>query len=241
MKITTHIRPPYVAYVLILLIAIASCKETIETTNVNTFDHEAFNLFKQKLDQIQAIQFNEDTSPLDKQKQLLFQINNQFGTDLTFDDRVFELAGSNPDKIFEVALNNKWMSQSDIEETQLFILEAESFGFEEAINSFEQRALSQNLPLSEFNKRNAFSNIMRSLHFANPDLYPSSTTQDITSDISSTNSWWRCALAVTALTAATASMVSCATVAACIFAIALFHNATLGVAEQCGKDESKTA
>ncbi|OUS00075.1 hypothetical protein A9Q86_11585 [Flavobacteriales bacterium 33_180_T64] len=237
MNIIKFLRKPYLAILFSYLILFVSCSQydSVEINEQN-FDYTAFNEFKSQgyIIDINLIK-NNKVSLIEKKKAILNQINTELNTDLSFPDKAFELANSDVEEIFEISMKEGWMTQQDVDLTNEFILNIKNDGIDIAISKYEATILELSLSSAKFEEKNIFLNIMKSLNYANPDLFKTELLNE--SLVANKEPWYKCAAAGVALVAATLSLASCVTVAACGLALVLVYAASNSVAAMCGGDE----
>ncbi|WP_075350430.1 hypothetical protein [Algoriphagus marinus] len=201
------------------------------------FNYSTFEFFKKNLSIVEDLQMPKGLNPNEKvifSKNFLIEINNRLGTDVKFTDSAFELINKDRELIFETSLKQGWIDLQEVELNNMFYEDLQSLGFDLAIKNYESKVLNLNLTQEEFLKKNRFINLIKALEFSNPKLFVSGKNEflNLNSRISC-DSGWRCAGAIIALTAATASLSSCATVLACGGAILLHIIAIDSAAAAC--------
>jgi len=107
-------------------------------------------------------------------------------------------------------------------------------GFDKAVSNYEKTTLDMSLSSVEFNKKNTFLNIVKSMNYANPNLFKSDLLDSSINRVGC--GWCKCAAATVALVVATAGLASCLTVVACGLSIVLVYAASNGVAAACAKE-----
>ena len=203
------------------------------------FDYSLFDEFKSA--NIQLVLTNINRTSINKFEALVDLVNLNLNTDLDFPESASNLINSDSEKIFEQALNNGWVSQSEVNLTKTFISEIHRDGFDKAIANYEEVILNRKLSDQEFSKQNKIVNILKSQNYANPNLFnPDLSDRNSLSDDEECG-WCKCAAAIVGLTAATAGLSGCATIAACALATALFYAAVNGVTTACSKDKDADA
>jgi hypothetical protein len=239
MNILTFLRKPYLAILLSVLILFSSCGQygnEIENKqsfdNTQSFNYESFNKFKSQEYKINinSLKSKKSTS-LEKNRNILNQVNTELGTDLIFPDKALELVDYDKDEIFQISLKEGWMSQQDVDLTNDFISDIRSNGIDKAISNYEKTILNLSLSNEEFARQNIFLNLIKSINFTNPNLFKMGL-QDKSLQAKYTT-WYKCGAASIALAAATASMASCVTIAACGLAIILVYEGSVAVEDNC--------
>lgn len=201
------------------------------------FNYSEFEFFKSNLSFVDNLRMPSELNPSEKvvfSKNLLNEINNNFGTDVKFPDFAFELINKDREQILETSLKQGWIDLEEVELNNMFLEDLQALGFDLAIKNYENKVLNLDLTKEEFLKKNMFINLMKSLEFDNPELFPPISDEflNLNSRISC-DSGWRCAGSIVALTAATASLASCATVLACGGAVMLHIIAIDSAAISC--------
>ena len=233
MNILNYIRKPYLAMFLASLMLFVSCTQydSIVTKEQN-FNYKAFDEFKSKGFQIDLSSIkNSSVSLVEKQKAILNQVNAELGTDLTFPDKAIELINYDAEEIYEVSLKEGWMTQQDVDLTNEFLLNIRTDGIDIAISKYEKTILKLSLSDEKFAEKNIFLNIMKSINYENPNFFKADLLNK--SIQAKSEVWYKCAAAVVALTAATLSLASCVTIAACGLAIILVYAGSNSVASMC--------
>lgn len=239
MKNFKRLRKPHFMVILLFPIFMFSCIEEnkIQEIPKNEFSYSDFELFKNNFSLVESIYEQDDLNSeilSGFNRDLLGKINVKLGTTVEYPDILFSLLGQDKDKIWQTGLTQGWMKKWEIELFEKFIYEWQNDGFNISIQNFEERVINLNLNRVEFQKKNLFINILKSLAIKNPKLF--SSIENLESEIDSRivcESVLRCAGAVVALAAATASLSSCATVLACGGAILLHIIAIDSVAVSC--------
>lgn len=219
----------------------ASCEQYNSESNIaeQSFNYESFNSFKNSnhldniIRKISASNKNyADVSVLEMNKQILSSVNIELGTDISIPESALSMSlGMDADEVYKTALKNDWLNAQDVKLAKEFIDDVKKNGLDLAIENYESKVLDLNLSNEEFDKKNVFINTIKSIDYKNPKLFAINTNSH-----SKAVSWWRCALATTAIAAATAGLAGCLTVAACAIAILLHVNASIAFGEQCFPD-----
>jgi hypothetical protein len=231
-------RKPYLAVIMSSLILFISCSEGATPDIKRSFNYESFNLYKNSnhyknvMESLSKLDLSKSTY-VEQKRIIVDEVNDELNTDLELSDIALSLSvDMEPEQIYSVGLSNNWIKQQDVDLSEQFGDDLEAFGFDIAVSNYENTVLNLNLSDEEFARKNAFVNIIKIIHDENPSMFPNGDSSVERANLQ-TRSWWRCALAATALVASTASLVSCATIGGCILAMALVYNASLAVAEQC--------
>lgn len=224
--------------VMATLFLFVSCNQydTVEVESINKFDYTAFNKYKNSsifeniLNEINKnVLKNKTLSVLEKNKKILSIVNSEVGTNLNLPDLALELSDKSPGEMLNIALENNWMTNQDVNLTQEFNSDIKSIGFDKAIINYEEKVLKLNLTQEEFNSKNNFINTVKSMNYYQPDVFKS----NLLNKSSQIKSWWRCAIAITCLAAAVATIAGCATGAGCILATVCLVGASLAVGDNC--------
>lgn len=238
MNILKFSRRPYLSIFMASLILFVSCSEGAVAEIKQSFNYKSFDLYKSTNHYKNIIKSlsksNLSKSTILEQKKLIVkEVNNELNTELHIPEIALDLSiNMNPEEIYTVGLSNNWINQQDVGLVEKFGNDLQTFGFEIAIRNYEDTVINLNLSDTEFARKNAFLNIIKTINYENPLMFQESSSSLEKSNLQM-RSWWRCALAITALVAATASLSACPSVGGCVLALALIYNASLAVAEQC--------
>jgi hypothetical protein len=236
MTILKNLRKPYFAMFLSFLMLFISCKQYDSELNEieQSFDYKAFNTYK-NTNHLDAIINKINTSNKDRSnlsvletnKLILSTVNDELDTGLYLPESLLSMSvDMEANDIYEIALTNNWLDIKDVELTKNFANDAETIGFDLAVENYQNKVLALNLSSKEFAKKNIFINAVKALDYENPKLFTvNNNTQ--------ARGWYRCALATIALAATTAALASCITIVACSLAVLLQVNAVYGFADQC--------
>ena len=236
MTILKNLRKPYFAMFLSFLMLFISCKQYDSELNEieQSFDYKAFNTYK-NTNHLDAIINKINTSNKDRSnlsvletnKLILSTVNDELDTGLYLPESLLSMSvDMEANDIYEIALTNNWLDIKAVELTKNFANDAETIGFDLAVENYQNKVLALNLSSKEFAKKNIFINAVKALDYENPKLFTvNNNTQ--------ARGWCRCALATIALAATTAALVSCITIVACSLAVLLQVNAVYGFADQC--------
>lgn len=227
-----NFRKPYWAIFLALLVLLISCEkyEYYDDRDTNSlFEYDIYNHFiesQELLSQtISSVENLRESEIKIISSQILQFLNTELGTNLVIPEGYLDLINQDREFILESSLEEGWLNETDIRLNDLFLQDIISSDFNTALNNFEERVFELNLSQDDFNKQVQFANMIKSINDIDPELFRVSATS---------RGGWACAGAVLALTAATAGLASCATIAACGFAILLHLAAIDGVARKCG-------
>ncbi len=236
MTILKNLRKPYFAMFLSFLMLFISCKQYDSELNEieQSFDYKVFNTYK-NTNHLDAIINKINTSNKDRSnlsvletnKLILSTVNDELDTGLYLPESLLSMSvDMEANDIYEIALTNNWLDIKDVELTKNFANDAETIGFDLAVENYQNKVLALNLSSKEFAKKNIFINAVKALDYENPKLFTvNNNTQ--------ARGWYRCALATIALAATTAALASCITIVACGLAVLLQVNAVYGFADQC--------
>lgn len=230
-KIRKFLKPT--SMIMACLILFVSCEQYDQDLNLKqqAFDYNVFQEFKNSNHLKSVLKTLESTlkntnSTEEMNREILSTVNDEMGTSLTIPDKALTISAEmDADDIYDISLSEGWLSEQDIVLIEEFSEDIQVNGLDIALENYENQILPLNLPDNQFDKHNAFVNIIKSLDHENPELLDFRSQH---------RSWWRCGLAVVALAAAIASVGSCVTVVACGVAGALIINAGYAVADQCG-------
>lgn len=237
MNIIQFLRKPYLAMFLASLMLFASCSQYDTESNEvkQSFDYEAFNTHKSSnhFDNIinkmnSSSKKSSKLSILETNKLILSEVNDELGTSVDLPDSALSMSvDMDANDIYNIALSNGWLNVKDIELAKKFSEDIETKGFDSAIENYQNKVLALNLSNDKFAKSNLFINTIKTLNYENPGLFSINTNTQAKSN------WYRCALASVALTATTAGLVSCVTIAACALAVLLQVNAVYAFNDHC--------
>jgi hypothetical protein len=236
MKTLDYFRKPHLSIIMASIFLFVSCEQyenqVIET---QAFDYSIFHEYqkssvpnKVRIDIQNSNVKNLNLKKAEKNEVVLGIIN--VNTEGTFElpNEVLMLLEVESSEILPKALEKNILNQTEVDLTNIFLNDLKQSGFENAIQNYEKTVLKLSLNKEEFAKANAFANIMKSLHYDNPDFFGDGiSSRDL-------DSWWTCVVAVAGLTVATLALLECLTVFACILAIILWDAALKSVAEECG-------
>jgi len=233
MKLYKLLRQRYFANALALIVLTFSCSQyDTPELEIQKFDYSSFNEFKS---QEALFDFNEvinsEMTDLEQRKAVLNHVNTVMNTDIYFSAEFYELYKYDANGIFEMSKNSGWLSHEDIDLTNEFINNVEDKGLEIAIQRYENAVLELSLGDDEFSKRNMFLNMIKGLDYSMPNFFNSNFNTSLQKE-----PWYKCAAAIVALTAATASLGTCVTVVSCGAALVLVYAASNSVAAMCGDD-----
>jgi PBP1b-binding outer membrane lipoprotein LpoB len=238
MNIIKIARKPYLSMFLAIIFLFTSCEQySSPVDNVeNNFDYTTFNKFKDSnvfktiIEKVNKNEFkSKSNSTIQTNRNILNVVNSELGSNLELPDSALQLSDKNADEMLNIAVENNWMSKIDVELTNEFNSKMQSEGFEVAIKNYETKVLSLTLTAEEFAVKNTFINTMKSMNYENPSIFKTG----LASKSLQARSWWRCAIAVTCLTAAVASIAGCATGVGCTLAVVCVVGASLAVRDHC--------
>lgn len=223
-------RNKYFVYTLSLFFFIVSCttKSVEISSNERNFDYSSFNLIKsnnifQNLDLRNYV--NVKTTTLERNQQILDQINLELNTDVSIPDLGLQLTDYSGEEIIEIALSNQWIDQVDVQLIDDFMIDLQTNNFDYAITNFENTVLSLDISNEKFENLNTMANTLESVNFQHPSIFVDDSLEK--------SGGWSCALATLALASATAGLASCVTVVACAAAVALHVGAMQNFGREC--------
>jgi len=231
-------RKPFLSLLMAFAVLFVSCEQYDQPIQKvqNKFDYTVFNIFKSSssfeniLEQIDKTDLkNKSQSVLQKNRKILAIVNSEIGANLELPDLALELSDKNPEEMLSIALDNNWMSNRDLELTKEFNSDLKILGFNNAVKIYEEKVLNMNLTEEEFISKNNFINTVKSMNYYQPNVFKS----NLVNKSLKASSWWRCAIAITCLTAAVATIAGCATGAGCLIATVCLVGASLAVADNC--------
>jgi hypothetical protein len=228
MNIIKFLRKPYLAIFLSALFLFTACTQyDSEVPESQSFDYSAFLNFKNGSKNFSMP--SKFKSSADKNKAIFDASSKTLGVNVQLPEAVYQLSNYDSEDIYAESLKQGWLSKEDIKLYKTFTSDVESLGLDSAIENFEEVVLKMSLSDVEFNKKNTFLNIIKTVDSNNPSIFQNTFSKYTT--------WYQCAAASIALTSAVAGTVSCLTVAACGLAFVLVYAASNSFAHNCLDDD----
>lgn len=201
-----------------------SCNEDVTETENKSFNYSVYNQFK-------TINFRYGNSmnksnTISSERQRLKNINNRFDTNLNFPDELTLLIDKNPSEIEDIVVSNGWLNEDDIYLIDEFVADLKETNFNNALENYEENALSLNLSSKEFNDKMLTANVLLSLNQEHPETFQNTSNNFSEFD-------WGCARAVVALSAASVALASCSTGVACGLAVTAWVLAYSNYLDNC--------
>ena len=229
MKILNKFRKPSLSIFLASLVLFVSCEQhRLLNESTHEFDYSMFEEYKNN-EQIQNLINKIQNNNINKTSNvdILNLINGELDYELNLPSEFLELSlNDDPDYIYEVALQNQWLSESDIELSQKFANDIVSMGFENAISNYENDILALDLTEEEFNKHNTFLNLVKGVEYNNDEFFK---------NFNESRGPWRCLISAITFLYSYYSLGSCVLIIPCALAFTGFIAASLNFADQCGQ------
>lgn len=240
MKIIEFLRKPYLSMVMATVILFVSCEQydAPEVGSINKFEYSVFNEFKSNsvylelINEMKQENLNNKSnliSVLQSNQNILYKVNSRLGTDIELPDSVLGIENASAEKVFEMSLSNRWITENNLRLIKEFNNDMKLIGFDKAIVNYEEKTLLLNLNKDEFVFNNNFVNMIKGLNYVNPDVFKS----EMLSKSLKKSTWWNCAASIVALTAATLSLGSCLTIVVCGIALICVYAASRSAGANC--------
>lgn len=245
MNILNHFRKPYFSIFASILFLVFSCSQYDLTIN-RSFSYDLYKAFKEsniklidfKLNLTSARVNSSKSSYLQSTIDLLQEINNEYGSDLTIPSHILEAMVNITDveDIKTFVLNEGLLSFQDINTLESFVNTVETNDFQIAIETLEDEVISRNLSESEFQEFDDFASTLKIVNDEKPELFESTDGNFAkTSNVKSQNAGIiACLVAYVVWIAAIVGFVTgCATLVLCAFAVIGLVSATIAVVTKC--------
>lgn len=223
MKITKKLKKPHLAIFFSFLIIFASCEQyKLDEENLNSFDysiHEEFISNQYNIDVIDIIYSDSDKTTISMEisssSELLDVINNYYNSNMSLPNDFLKITENNSIDITNTLIKKGWINSNDVKQIDNFIGNFSKFGFNSALERYENSVIKMNLNQTEFQIKNKFANALMTINHINPNLF------DV-HDKYTGNTYFMggsCLRAALALVAASIALASCATIIACGLAV----------------------
>jgi hypothetical protein len=166
-------------------------------------------------------------------------MNFNLHVDVNYPNDVLELLNYDRDSILSISKNRGWLSEQQLNQNNIFLTDIRYHGFNKALENYQKEMFQYEIQSETYRKMNTFANLMLAMNYQHTSWFNSIKINSNQSLSKKEVLNWRCLGALVALSAATASLLSCVTIAACAGAILLHIIAIDAVSTACG-DYMKT-
>ncbi|SZD73879.1 Uncharacterised protein [Candidatus Ornithobacterium hominis] len=242
MNILNFFRKPLFSVLLPSLFLVYSCSRSEEEIKKNEFDLSIYNTYRaNKIDFSKYKVTNKTKSSVTGRTFESFaytvdMINQDFNTSLTFNQLDNELLDNNivygtPEYLAPIDVIDDYMTSTEINLCNTLENDLELFGFEVAMQNFQQNVNSLNVSEAEFQKYNTLLNTLYIMYSVNPEIFQADFTT--TNKSSSTARLSPCKKAILWNAAATVSLAACGSGLFCAVAIVAKIGAMDSMIEAC--------
>lgn len=156
-----------IALSLATLILLASCSQYDVNSTEQSFD---YSLYEQVMNTKFQGDYSKTQSELENSKEIIKTINNELNITLDLPDEALTLHDYTFNEVQQIGLQKGYFKPYQIPLMNKFVKNLKTLDFETALSLYEMDVLDLNLSNEEFQKQNAFVNIIKAIKYYKTDL-----------------------------------------------------------------------